>query len=330
MKKIEKIDQELHEKFSECGKNAQEWMRKCVMMLPEIERRRVWEKKGFTCIYEYAAKLAGMGRGTVDDALWMLRKLENKPELMKVAERKGLNAVRPVIAVATAESDGFWAEKAKIMSRQTLATYVKDLKNESRNGLEIGKNGGVFRTDPKLGMWNVDGCDVRATGMKKVVAMELKPEVLAKLEKLKGKMDWNEFMEQLLNERKEKLEAKKPVAVRAKVVKNGKGEDEKWRYSRYIPAEVKRHVLAKTNGQCAFPGCVKEAKILHHTERFAVKKWHDVEKIRPMCVAHERIAHLSLIENEESGSENWRVRREIDKNSLGFVVDMEVAEYRRR
>ena len=135
-----------------------------------------------------------------------------------------------------------------------------------------------------------------------------------------------------MKEREENLEAKKPVAVKAKVVESAeekKDGSEGSRYSRYIPAAVKRYVLAKTNGQCAFPGCVKEAKILHHTERFAVNKWHDPEKIRPMCVAHERLAHLSLIENEEGENENWKVRREVDRNSLAFVVDAEVAEYRR-
>ena len=315
MKKIEKIDQELHEKFQECGKNAREWMRKCVMMLPEIEMRRVWEKKGFSCIYEYAAKLAGMSRGTVDDALWMLKKLEDLPELMEVAERKGLNAVRPVVAMANAETESFWATKAKVMSRQTLATYVKDMKNQVQNGLEMSENDGVFRTDPKLEM--------------REISMKLKPEILAKLEKLKGKMDWNELMEQLLRERVENLEAKKPVAVKAKMVGSADGGEGR-RYSRYVPAAVKRHVLAKTNGQCAFPGCVRRAKILHHTDRFAVKRWHDAEKIRPVCVAHERLAHLSLIANEERESEKWRVRREVDRNSLAFVVDAEVAEYRRR
>jgi len=320
MKKIEKIDQELHAKFSEYGTNAKLWMRKCVMMLPEIEKRRIWEKKGFSCIYEYAAKLAGMGRGTVDDALWMLRKLEDKPELMKVAENKGLNAVRPVVSTATIENDSFWAGKAKIMSRQTLATYVKDMKNQELNGLEMSKSEDIFRTGPKLKMGNVDGCEVRATGMKKVVAMELKPEVLAKLEKLKGKISWNELMEQLLNEREEKLEAKKPTAVRA--------VNEDGHVARHIPMAIKRHVLAKTNGQCAFPECTKPAKILHHTERFETKKYHDQKKIAPLCVAHERIAHLSLIENEENQTENWKLRKEPDQNTLNFWLDHSIAEYR--
>ncbi len=325
MKKIEKIDQELHEKFSECGKNAREWMRKCVMMLPEIEKRRVWEKKGFSGIYEYAAKLAGMGRETVDDGLRILKKVEGKPNLMAVIEKKGINAVRPVVGIATTGTEKFWAEKAKTMSKHTLETYVREFRREfgdenvdRAENLEERRTGTPEENSEFLfdDSQNIEVRKFNGKAVSQVVAMELKMEVLGKLEKLKGKMDWNELMEQLLKEREENLEARKPVAVRAK--------------NRHIPSAIKKHVMAQTNGQCAFPGCVKKAKILHHTERFAVKKRHDPEKIRPMCVAHERLAHLSLIENEWSESEKWRVRREVGRNSMAFVVDTEVAEYRRR
>jgi len=336
MKKIEKIDQELHEKFSECGKNAREWMRKCVMMLPEIERRLVWEKKGFSSIYEYAAKLAGMSRETVDDGLRILKKAEGKPNLMAVIEKRGINAVRPVMGIATTETEKFWADKAKSMSKNTLEMYVREFRKEFGDGDENRKLGKRRTSTPEeKGELLAEGEQESAVEKfpKKVIVMELGGMVLEKLEKLKGQKSWDELMEQLLKEREENLEARKPVAVRAKMVRSAeenKDGSEGRRYSRHIPMAVRRHVLAKTNGQCAFPRCVKKAKILHHTERFAVKKWHDVEKIRPMCVAHERIAHLSLIENEESESERWKVRKEVESNSLGFVVDTEVAEYRRR
>ncbi|MFA6550124.1 MAG: hypothetical protein WCT36_02095, partial [Candidatus Gracilibacteria bacterium] len=54
------LEKDLHEKFIFYGKNAKEWMQKCVLFLPEINRLRIWEKKGFKNIYEYARILAGM------------------------------------------------------------------------------------------------------------------------------------------------------------------------------------------------------------------------------------------------------------------------------
>jgi hypothetical protein len=59
----------LHRDFVKFGSNAREWTRRCVLLLPEIERHRIWERKKFGSIYEYAAKLSGMSRNTVDDAL---------------------------------------------------------------------------------------------------------------------------------------------------------------------------------------------------------------------------------------------------------------------
>ena len=41
------LEKNLHERFSFYGKNAKEWTRKCALLLPEINRLRIWEKKGF-------------------------------------------------------------------------------------------------------------------------------------------------------------------------------------------------------------------------------------------------------------------------------------------
>ncbi len=46
-KSLSSIDKKLHDQFSEYGLRAKEWMRKCVMLLPELEKREIWKKKGF-------------------------------------------------------------------------------------------------------------------------------------------------------------------------------------------------------------------------------------------------------------------------------------------
>ena len=70
------LSEQLHKQFVEYGKNAREWMRKCELLLPEIERKKIWKRKNFLSIYEYAAKLAGMSKHKVDDSLRILRKIE--------------------------------------------------------------------------------------------------------------------------------------------------------------------------------------------------------------------------------------------------------------
>jgi len=88
-----------HEKFVEYGRNARHWMNRCKMLLLDLDRERVWEKQGFSSLYEYCAKLAGMSEGVVDRSLWVLRAIENKDLLMKLARERGLNAIRPVVTV---------------------------------------------------------------------------------------------------------------------------------------------------------------------------------------------------------------------------------------
>ncbi len=131
MKTLEKSEQELHIRFIQYSANAKTWMRKCVLLLPEINRLAIWQKKGFGSIYEYAAKLAGMSRNTVDDALRILEKIEDKPNLRLVAEQKGLGAVRPVATLSTTENEKFWARKAAAMSKNTLETYVREYKKQN-------------------------------------------------------------------------------------------------------------------------------------------------------------------------------------------------------
>jgi len=125
MKKLSEKDKTLHVQFSRYGRNAREWMRKCVLLLPEIERSRVWNKKGFGSIYEYAAKLAGMSRETVNDSLRVLKKIEDKPLLKEVVEEKGIRIVKAIVNLVDDSNEKFWAEKAKTMSLHTLEVYKK-------------------------------------------------------------------------------------------------------------------------------------------------------------------------------------------------------------
>ncbi|MFH1284927.1 MAG: hypothetical protein ABIH78_05085 [Candidatus Peregrinibacteria bacterium] len=296
--KISSAEKILHEKFVQYGQNAKEWTRKCVLLLPEIEKHRIWEKKGFLSVYEYAAKLAGMSHDKVNEALRILRKIEDKPELKKIVAEKGILAVRPVAAIVTKETDGFWAEKAKEMSMHTLETYIQEYKKEQKSRLRAK--------------------EVRITTEESetiTISMDLDPETAQRLQKLKGQEDWNKLMKEFLKLREEKIESSRPEAVKAT--------------SRTIPSKIKKHVLQKTNNTCAFPGCTKPCQILHHTQRFALKPVHDPDKIVPLCKNHERLAHLSLIENEELPPKYWKIRKEPDTIHPKYKIDQRVAAYRK-
>ena len=123
---------DIHEQFVLHGKHAKKHINECKMLLPEIVREMIWKEKGFGSIYEYAAKLACLSRGQVDDALRIMKRIEDKPELIKVARQKSINAVRPVAAVSTKDTAKMWAEKAQKMSKNALELFVR----ESRTSTE--------------------------------------------------------------------------------------------------------------------------------------------------------------------------------------------------
>jgi hypothetical protein len=283
------LEKDLHARFTFYGKNTLKWKRKCTILLPEIAKYRIWEKHGFESIYEYAAKIAGMSHNNVNAALWVGKKVEDKPELKKLVEEKGIEIIRPIANIATKETAAFWAEKAKEMSKNTLTAYAKEYKKSELNSPCAGaknyyKNQNLFS-------------EIKTQN----ISMELEPEIANQLQKLKGQGNWNELMQKLLKAYQAQLEAKKPVPQESA--------------KRYVPAKIEKYVLAKTNNTCAFPGCTKEYNYLHHTWRFALTKTHDPDTLIPLCKEHERMAHAGLIENENLSPKFWKIKLEADKAS---------------
>lgn len=280
---------EIHQKFSEYGRNAKEWQRKCGLLLKDIERFEIWKKKGFLSIYIYAAKLAGMNKSQVDEALRISKKIEGKPALIAVAEKKGLYAVRAVASIATAETDQYWAKYAISMPKNELETFVRDSKNQH--------------------------C---SENKEKNIIMKVKPEIAAKLEKL-YQGDWNELMEKFI-ELYEKNLNKELQMEKPKCVTGG---------SEHVPKNIEKYVLKRSNEKCEFPGCPKNHDHLHHTNRYASDKTHDPDQIVALCEAHHALAHRGLIDREDEPTKNWKIRKERDYRSLNWFVDRQVQQYRR-
>ncbi len=310
--------QNLHQKFIEYGQNAKEWMRKCILLLPEIEKYEIWKKKGFSCIYEYAAKLAGMTKDQVDDALYTLRKIIDKPALLQVVEKKGLNSVRPIVAIATQEDQDFWAEKAMEMSNNTLRTYVRDVRDISKTQSTTNVNMTQSSSDEKL--------NKRSDADSKTLTINLNHGIIIKLEKF-NKGDWNELMQKFIDLYEKNLEQELKQEKPAPAVGT----------SHHIPKKINDYVLKRSHGKCEFPNCNKKYEHLHHTNRYSSNKIHDPDQIVALCEAHHDVAHKGLIENENDVTTNnpvnptstWRIQKEPDYANLNQFVDQQVQFYRR-
>ena len=285
---------ELHQTFVQYGATAKEWLRKCALLLPEIHRRRIWEKKGFGSIYEYAGKLAGMSKSAVEEALWVVGRVEDKPELLRVIEKKGVGAVRPVASIATIETAEFWAEKASLMSIHTLQTYVHEAKREGLKDLP----------------------DVRQIQSETIdITMQLPRGMGERLMKIKGGREWGEVMNELLSLQEREREQNMP--------------EEKITDSRYIPVEIEKFVIKRSGGVCEFGACRRRYDILHHIQRFALEHVHDPARIVALCTAHERIVHLGLVEDETILPRQWKIVSKADSNDPRYRVDVLVQQYRK-
>jgi hypothetical protein len=133
-------DQQLYEQCREYGEKARLWRSKFLGLLPEVYRRRLYEKKGFSSICEFAAKLAGVSKEQVHRVLNLEKRFEDKP-ILKEMLTKGevsMNKLARVASIATKENQESLAAQVKILSNRALETLVRDEKSLDRNGLHKG------------------------------------------------------------------------------------------------------------------------------------------------------------------------------------------------
>ena len=138
-------DKELYALCKEYGVKARIWRRRFAGLLPEVLKRRLYKKRGYTSIHEFAGKLAGMSKESVNKVLRLSKKLEDKPFLKDQFESgsQGWSKLEKVAYIATPETDKDWAEKLENMSCLAIDGFVHEL----RMGRVIGQNNRLGFTD---------------------------------------------------------------------------------------------------------------------------------------------------------------------------------------
>lgn len=278
----------LHRTFKKFGSLSLMCRQKCIGMLPEINRLRVYEKKGFGTIFEYAAKLAGISREQVQRVLRLERRFEDKP-VLKNALVKGeisVNKLARIASVATAENQNLWTDHAKNLSQKAVEILVKEYKNATNSSSGYENQNGLFESKNE--------CDsVRAHGNFETRKNEneinikligaLNPDIKKQLVYLAEKgIDINELISETLKKREQKITEEK-----AKIA----AEIEKKIATRHIPAHVKRIIRLEHGTKCSIPHCNRPAAVIHHTQRFALARNHDPRYLAPLCREHHQIAH---------------------------------------
>lgn len=110
------------------GEIALKYRNKFAGLLPEVYRRRLYKKKGFTSIFEFAAKLSGMSEEQVRRVLNLEKRFEEMPVLhgLLVNGEVSVSKLSKVASIATVKNQDFLASQVKLLPRTALETLVPE------------------------------------------------------------------------------------------------------------------------------------------------------------------------------------------------------------
>ncbi len=259
-------DQELFELCQKYGQQARLWRNKFAALLPEVQRRNLHVQKGFSSIFEFAGRLAGMTQDQVRTVLRLDEHLQDKPALMAVFQSGSVNfqKLARVTSIATRENAQILAQQVQILPKKALETFVRDerIMTKLKNNLE-------FENLPEQ-------------KLELQPQLKLSEDVRQRLLELQEKeIDINALIVQMLNEREEKI-AQKKEALSHEIQETK---------SRYIPAQIRKILTEEHGKKCSMKNCKKPAEEIHHTQRFSLAHSHDPKYLAPLCKEHHIIAH---------------------------------------
>lgn len=250
-------DEDLYDQCREYGMLALLYRRKFIGLLPEVSRRSLYEKKGFSSIFEFAFKLGGLSEEQVKRAISLSERFEDRPQLqgLLTSGEVSINKLARVAAIATPENEDFWAQQVQNLPQKALEVLVKDERSsENKNVLPVES--------------------VRAHNLKLCEKLE---KWLSELQ-AKG-IDINAMLLEFLENREAKIvEEKDELAKQATT-------------SRPLNKRTKTLLEQEHGTKCAIPNCKKPAEQVHHTHRFSLAKNHNPYYLAPLCKQHHQIAH---------------------------------------
>jgi len=285
-------DKELYTICKKWGAAALDARRKFAGLLPEVSRREVVErekgkswlkKRGFSCVYEFAAKLAGMSRDQVDLVLRLEKRFVEKPVLraVLVGGEVSANKLARVVSIVTSENQQDILGKVEALSSRALEVFVKDFKNQNRPKASTNGEAKIGAASLHVQTFKLD--------------LELDEDVKKELIEMKKKgTDVNQVLRVFLRERKEKLEQEKSEVAEKQMREREDRAIIGMPANRYIPVEVRRVVINEFGNRCCVPGCEKVAENLHHENGFAIDQSHNPRYLKPMCKGHHELAHAGI------------------------------------
>jgi len=132
-------DEKLYALCRKYGENSLYYRRKFIGFLPEVYKRKLYEKKKFRSIFEFAARLCGVSEEQVRRVLNLEKKFEDKPVLKAMLENGEVSAnkLAKIASIATPENQQILASQVKLLPCRALETLARDERRiENENGLQ--------------------------------------------------------------------------------------------------------------------------------------------------------------------------------------------------
>jgi hypothetical protein len=288
-------DKELFELCKKYGENARTWQRKFVALLPEVFKRKLYKKRGFYSIHEFAAKLGGVSRKTVDEVLCLHERTKSVPQLQNQIEKQGWAKVRVVSSLIGKVKEKDLVEMVENLPKKSLEKGVQELRVATSKSKQLL---------PGEESWTK-------------MSFSLDPETEFRLRKLQQKLE---------KEKKEAVSFNEVLKTMLDAVEEKPKKEPRKNKTKTISAHQKYELDQKYHGKCGFPQCNNPSVNIHHPERYALKKNH--KRIVPLCKCHHDLAHAGLIANEELPPQYWKIRDHKDISDFKFAVDKRVLEFK--
>ncbi len=296
------------------GEQARIWRQRFAGLLPEVNKRRLYKRKGFDSIFVFAKKLAGMSEEQVRRALNLDKKFSDKPVLQNllVNGEVSINKLARIASIATPKNQEILAEQSKILSNRALETFVRDekfakenLNQNSSGALESENQNGSQKPlfEPKSVHVHTQKTDL----FENVKLLEkFSPELKNKLKELDEKgLNINEILLELLQRRDQEIAAEKEKIAQAVLAEQEDKQKELQaenelraiigfplkKPSRYLTVKVKNLLKKEHGDKCSIPGCNKSTQNIHHSQRFVLSQNNDPHYLAPLCLQHHEIAH---------------------------------------
>jgi hypothetical protein len=310
-------DNELFIRCKKYGKEALQARQRFAGLLPEVCKRRLYEKKKFASIYEFAAKLAGFSREQVDAVIRLERKFEDKPALHAalVDGQISANKLIRIASIATTENQGELFEAVQKLSKSAIDVYVRDYKTSGADD-KIEHWNGLLQCENTPKTLPVQTSE-RAANIDFEIIAALSPELKIKMKALLDKgINVSELFTEFLEKREREIKQKKNKIAEDINQTSGQriqfepgcrsavigGEPfglvsatavhlQQKPVTRHIPARVKKIIKHEFGTKCAHANCKNTAEHLHHQKQFAIFRTHDPRFIKPLCKGHHELEH---------------------------------------